>query len=122
MSEMMNIPTNSLTVKSVEHETRTVRMKAFYKGIIVLTGFAVMQFIEGAAIHVENTRNMFSRDAKLLINMTRIAVLQSCQQPMELEVSRTDLETLRTWLFISRINQNYIRWKKYLKFSALLPD
>lgn len=95
---MANVPANSLVTVSAEKNEKNVNVLLFQEGIIKLSGFAIMQFLEGAELLYNDSPNMVThREIKLVLKLSKKMIAHH-ELFMEVQVSYEDLKILRSWL------------------------
>lgn len=92
---LVNIPSNNFIVQEVQTETRRVWMKSFAKGLITLSGFAIIQFIEGADL-CNDKGSMYARHIKLLVKLAKAGLIN--RDTVDVELTIDELQILREWL------------------------
>lgn len=98
---MVNISTNSLIVIDKTTNVKQCQIRQFNNGILSLTGFAVMQFLEGAELEVSDTtiKLMDTRAVKLILKLSKSIPLLQCEEKgARIDVDYKDLSFLRRWL------------------------
>ena len=65
MEKLLNIPSSSLQVLSSKKKEERVTMSFFSEGEIKLSGFAVMQFLHGAKLELEEVKESTHNELKL---------------------------------------------------------
>lgn len=100
--QMAHVPADSLTVIDSKKSKKNVNILSFQEGIIKLSGFAIVQFLEGAellnndpdkAIDSYSTR----KEINLILSLTKKAIIR--HDPfVEIHVDYGDLKILRSWL------------------------
>jgi len=98
--ELVNIPTNSLTLVDKFTKVSICKVRQFHNGIIALTGFAIIQFLEGADImaHDELYTAINSKDVQLMLLLAKSLPMLQVEPVVNIEVTYRDLKTLRSWL------------------------
>ena len=99
---MVNVPTDSLIVSHSEKITKKANVKIFQTGKILLTGFAITQFLEGFELYVkDDTRVNIPKEMVILSLKIAKGLPMAIQlKNGEFEFDYEELRILRTWLEI----------------------
>lgn len=98
--EMVNVPTNSLTVSKKETVTMKANIKMFQSGTIFLNGFAISQFLEGFELYVkDDTRVNIPKESIILSLKISKGIAAAIQLgKAEYEVTYSEVKILKQWL------------------------
>ena len=121
MKELLNIPANSLQVLSSNKKEERVTMSYFSEGEIRLSGFAMMQFLHGAKLELEETEKEPTRNELTLWFKisTHLLPITGKLSEVALAVDRQDLFILRKWLEVRMLHCEMERDTRSDKFN---PD
>lgn len=99
---MVHIPSDSLIVLHSEKITRKANVRIFQSGKILLTGFAITQFLEGFELYVkDDTRVNIPKEMVVLsLKITKGIGSTFHLKTAEFEFDYEELKTLRSWLEI----------------------
>jgi len=108
-----NIPYEPTEIIKSENRTQTVVLSSFDRGVIKLSAFAALQFIEGINLLLQNEKMLLSNsESRLLINLFKVYTLN------QLEITREELVFLKIALELRMAHCEKERDERSEKFNA----
>ena len=96
--ERINIPSNFLALIKGNYEDVRCTMRVLTNGVISLTGFAIVQFLEGADIVNNSHPTMDQKDVSLLLKLAKSIGILNDFDTIEFDITYGELKVLRSWL------------------------
>lgn len=122
-----NIPTNSLTVIDKITDCNYCHVRQVRQATIQLTGFAIVQFLEGAELEVKDivVKMMSVDDVKLILRLSKSTTMLRAEPVTKIDVTYGELKTLRKWLELRMLHceqERDNRTKNANGFEVFNPD
>ena len=97
---MVNVPSNSLVVSNKETVLIRANVKMFQSGIIFLNGFAIVQFLEGFSLLVQNYSviSVLKEHTNLSLKLSKGIAAAIQLEKAEYEFTYSEVKILKEWL------------------------